>query len=193
MKKYSIVLLAISMLLSCTRENDDVVKPVVSEDFPQVILFDDEEGSVAEDSDEFGIIITLADRFDPSREELGGMKVPLDEAVTLDISFQDLEGFNDLGSYVLDVQAYEGSDENQNNDLINNFDVNSGSGQLTFPAGAEEVELLLLLDENFFSDEVENDTRGFTVSLSGTETQALQILDLPFALTVEDDEAPADE
>ncbi len=190
MKNYLIILIAISLLLACTRRDEDVVEPVMSEDFPQVILFDDEEGSVAEDGDQVELVITLADRFDPSGEELGGVKISLEEAVTLDFSIQDLEGFSDLSNYLLGAQAYQESDEGQSNDLLTSINLASGSGQLTFPAGAEEVALILLLDEDFFNDEVENDTRGFSVILSGSETESLKILDLPFVLEVEDDDAP---
>jgi len=190
MKNYLIILISTSLLLACTRKDEDVVEPVMSENFPQVILFDDEEGSVPEDSDQVGLVITLADRFDPSGEELGGVKIPLEETITLEFSIQDLEGFSNLSDYLLGAQVFQGSDEEQSNDLLTSIDLTNGTGQLTFPAGAEEVELILLLDEDFFNDDVENDTRGFSVTLSGSETESLKILDLPFALEVEDDDAP---
>ena len=60
------------MLVSCSMENDDVPAPVLSQDYPQVILFDDEGGGELEESDEFSVAIILADRYDPSGEALGG-------------------------------------------------------------------------------------------------------------------------
>jgi hypothetical protein len=194
MKKYLYILTAVSLLISCTRENEDLVEPVLFGNYPQVILFDDEGGGELEDSDEFSLLITLADRFDPSGEALGGQIVPLDEALTLDFSLQDLQGFNSLESYLLGAEAFYEIDDcttslDEGNDLLISFDPASGQGQLTFPAGIEEVELVFTVDEDYFSDETLNEERGFSISLSAAETENEQVLDVPFVYEVLDDEA----
>ena len=181
-------------MAACSRENDDVVEPVLFGDFPQIVLFGDEGGGELEDSDKFSVVITLADRFDPSREELGGQIVPLQNDISLRFRIEDLEGFSDPAEYLLGAEAFYQIDDcttslDEGNDLLVSFDPASGEGELTFPAGIEEVELAFVVDEDFFNDDMLNDERGFSVSLSANETEDLRVLDVPFEYEILDDDA----
>lgn len=194
MKKYMLLLVGVIITTACSRENDDVVEPVLFGDFPQIVLFGDEGGGELEDSDEFSVVITLADRFDPSREELGGQIVPLQEAIVIDFVIEDLKGFSNPAEYLLGAEAFYEIDDctnslDEGNDLLISFDPASGEGELTFPAGIEEVELVFFVDEDYFNDEILNDERGFSVSLAANETENLKVLDVPFEYEVLDDDA----
>ena len=194
MTKYLLLLIAVALQFACTRENDDLVKPALSSDYPQVILFDDEGGGELEDSDKFSVVITLADRFDHSGQELGGQIIPLEEDFVLDFALINFEGFSTISDFLLGAEAFYEIDDctsslDEGNDLLISFDPSSGEGQLYFPAGVEEVELVFLVDENYFNDQSLSEARGFSVSISGNETDKLKVLDMPFEYEVLDDEA----
>ncbi|WP_207420105.1 hypothetical protein [Desertivirga brevis] len=168
--------LACAMLLACSacdKQNDNLVSPLVEGDFPQILLLSDEGDGGLEDEDKFSFKITLADRVDPDREELGGKVIPLKEDVTVSFEVTDLKGFNTLSSYIKDAKAfYEIDDcttsEDQDIDLKLVFDKNTGKGSVTFPAGVEEIEVEFETDEELFDDKVFNtNSRGLEIKLSG--------------------------
>lgn len=176
MKRFlSIGLLFILMVLvaGCDKEKDDIVLPLTSEEFPQVIRFDDEGDGDLEDEDKFSFKLVLNDRVDPDGEELGGKIVPLDNDVTVNFEVSDFEGFSRISDYILDGTAfYEIDDcttsEDNGVDLKLVFDRNTGKGSVTFPKDVEEVEVEFEVNENLFDDDVLNtDDRFIEFELTG--------------------------
>jgi len=176
MKRFlSIGLLFILMVLvaGCDKEKDDIVLPLTSEEFPQVIRFDDEGDGDLEDEDKFSFKLVLNDRVDPDGEELGGKIVPLENDVTVNFEVSDFEGFSRISDYILDGTAfYEVDDcttsEDNGVDLKLVFDRNTGKGSVTFPKDVEEIEVEFEVDENLFDDNILNtDDRFIEFELTG--------------------------
>lgn len=192
---YSLVLLA--FLAGCDKKNKDVVKPLSLNDFPQIILLDDEGDGNLEDDDKVGIVLTLADRIDFSGEELGGAIAPLSSDAMVSFEIKDPEGFENLSEYILDWTAfYEIDDcitsEDENIDLNLVFDPSTGKGSVRFPAGVEEIEIELELSEVLFDDDILNtDGRGFTFELTDVSSnEHVKVnTDIVFEYEVLDDEA----
>lgn len=198
MKKYCYLYLAATMLMgasSCSREDEDVVKPVLSDSFPQLIVLDDEGGGELEDSDELSMTLVLADRYDPAGEELGGVIVPLEEDFAVDFQIHDLQGFENISEYVLSCTAlFEIDDCTTSEDegvvLLQEYDVETGRGQLIFPAGAEAVELIFNVDPSYFEDDMLNEARGFSVTFSSViSAENVQVAETTFVYETLDDEA----
>ncbi|SEL90256.1 hypothetical protein [Parapedobacter koreensis] len=169
LKYYACALLI--MLAACDKKNDNVISPVVENDFPQILLLADEGDGELEDEEEFSFVITLADRIDPDREELGGKIVPLTADVTVHFEVGNLEGFDELPAYVLGATAfYELDDcttsEDTDVDLNLVFDPGTGLGSVTFPQGVEEVEVVFETSPDLFDDDEFNTTaRGLEIRL----------------------------
>jgi hypothetical protein len=184
------------LLAACTREKDDVEELLSIEKYPQVILFDDEEGGELESSDELEVAIKLADRFDGTGGELGGVIEPLTQDFLLAFAISDIEGFDDIGDYVLEVEAlYEIDDcttsADEGVELIKSFDPATGKGTVLFPAGVEEIELVFTLSDELLDNEEVDDSRGFVIELSavdGPDPDNVEVLSLPFEFKVLDDE-----
>jgi hypothetical protein len=152
---------ALSFLLvfvaGCDKQKDDIVMPLTSEEFPQVIRFDDEGDGDMEDEDKFSFKLVLNDRVDPEGEELGGKIIPLENDVTVSFEVSDFEGFAKISDYILDGTAfYEVDDcttsEDKGVDLKLVFDRNTGKGSVTFPKDVEEIEVEFEVSEDLFDD-----------------------------------------
>jgi hypothetical protein len=145
----------------CDKENDDIVMPLTSDEFPQVLLFDDEGDGDLEDEDKFSFKLKLSDRVDPEREELGGKIIPLTSDITVNFEVSDFEGFAKISDYILDGTAfYEVDDcttsEDNGVDLKLVFNRNTGKGSVTFPKDVEEIEVEFEVAEDLFDDNILN-------------------------------------
>ncbi|MFA0965049.1 hypothetical protein AB9P05_24785 [Roseivirga sp. BDSF3-8] len=192
MKYLYIAALGALALTGCSREDEDVTPVTTPGEYPQLILFDDEGGGELEDSDEASLVITLADRYDESAEELGGRIFPLSQDYMLDFSIVDTEGITNLADYITGAEAYYEIDDcttslDNGEDLVQSFDPATGAGTLLFPAGVEEIELVFILDETYFDDGDVNDFRGFNVRITGSGQEAT-VFSMPFEYEVLDDE-----
>lgn len=176
MKNSWIKLSALAVLLSataCDKENDDLVTPLSASQFPQVLVLSDEGDGGLEDEDAFSFKITLSDKVDSSGKELGGKVTPLKEAVIVNFKVTDFEGFSKLSDYIKDAEAFYEIDDcttsaDEGIDVPMTFDVNTGMGTVTFPAGVEEVEIEFEIDEDLFDDNVFNtEKRKLTIQLTG--------------------------
>jgi hypothetical protein len=176
MKKSWIKLSVLAALLStaaCDKENDDLLTPLSAGQFPQVVVLSDEGDGGLEDEDAFSFKITLSDRVDSSGKELGGKVEPLKTAVTVNFKITDFEGFSKLSGYIKDAEAFYEIDDcttsaDEGIDVPMTFDVNTGAGTVTFPAGVEEVEIEFEVDEDLFDDNIFNtDKRELTIQLTG--------------------------
>lgn len=186
----------VCILTSCDKKNDDLVKPLTADEFPQVIKFDDEGDGSLEDEDEFGFKLTLVDRVDPSGKELGGTVVPLQKDVTVVFRVKEWEGFDNLADYIKGAKAfYEIDDcttsEDQGIDLNLAFNTATGQGSVTFPRDVEELEVVFEVDEDYFNDDMLNDDeRSITLVLTAVEGDAQVTVNnaLEFKYEVLDDE-----
>lgn len=167
------ILAAILCTTACDKENDDLVTPLSAGQFPQVVRLSDEGDGGLEDEDAFSFKITLSDKVDTSGKELGGKVVPLKEAVTVNFKVTDFEGFSKLSDYIKDAEAFYEIDDcttssDEGIDIPLQFDVNTGVGTVTFPAGVEELEIEFEVDEDLFDDNVFNTPkRELTIQLTG--------------------------
>jgi hypothetical protein len=168
-KQYMTILALAGILLAgCSKKNDDVVKPLSSQAFPQVIRMDDEGGGDLEDEDKFSFEITLNDRVDPDGEELGGKVVPLESDVTVSFVVKDPEGFPRIADYIKDVKAFYEVDDCNEEDVDVQFNATTGVGTVVFPKGVEAVEVEFEVDEDYFDDGILNtDERSLVVALTG--------------------------
>ena len=176
MKKNTIKLFIVAAALlfaGCDKKNEDLVEPLSTEDFPQVILLSDEDDGGLEDEDAFSMKITLADRQDADKKELGGKVVPLKEPVTVSFAVTETEGFDKLSDYIKDGVAFYEIDEcttslDKGINLNLQFDPATGKGSVIFPAGVEEIEIEFETDEDLFNDnDFNTDARGITFQLTG--------------------------
>lgn len=161
MKPLKYLLCAVMFLAACEKKNEDLVKPLVEGDFPQILLLSDSGDGELEDEDKFSFKITLADCVDPDGKELGGKIIPLTADVTVNFEISDFKGFPALSSYLLDAKAfYEIDDcttsEDEDIDLNLVFDKNTGKGSVSFPKGVEEIEIEFETNEDLFDDNVFN-------------------------------------
>jgi len=197
LNKHLFIAVGIAVLASCTRRDEDVVEPISVEDFPQVILLDDEGDGDLEDEDKMSFKVTLLDRVDPSGQDLGGVIVPLQSDAVVNFSIVDLEGFSTLSNYILGGEAFYEIDDcetsaDQNIDLMFTLDPVLGTGSFIFPADVEEVEVEMELDPALFDDGSFNmDGRGFTLELEflNTSENVRVNTDINFQYEVLDDEA----
>ncbi|MDX2247400.1 MAG: hypothetical protein SF052_11510 [Bacteroidia bacterium] len=199
MKFISIISLGLMLLLisGCDRLNDGVIYPLDLEDYPQVVLFDDEGDGDVEDGDKVEIVLTLLNRNDPSGEEIAGTTVPLAQDVTVTFQIVDEEGIGSLADYILDWAAYYEIDDcttsdDEGIDLALTLDLVTGVGSVIFPKDVEEVIIELELKDDLLTDDVVNDdSRGFKIILAevttGSESVAVNP-DLEFEYKVLDDE-----
>jgi hypothetical protein len=151
----------LALVAGCDKEKDDLVMPLSSEAFPQVIRFDDEGDGDLEDEDKFSFKLTLNDRVDPKGEELGGKIVPLENDVTVNFEVSDFEGFAKISDYILDGTAfYEVDDcttsEDNGVDLKLVFNRTTGKGSVTFPKDVEEIEVEFEVSDGLFDDNTLN-------------------------------------
>ena len=187
--------IVLCFLLGCSREDEGVIDVINPNDYPQLILLDDEGGGKLEDSDEISVVITLADRLDPNGEELGGGIFPLDEYYPVEFHITEAEGFDRLEDFILGAEAFYEIDDcttslDNGENLIKTYDPATGRGRVIFPAGVEEIELVFSVNEEFFNDEALNDHRGFVLDISAVEaTQDVAIFSGNFQYEVLDDEA----
>ncbi|MDF2187605.1 hypothetical protein [Paraflavitalea sp. CAU 1676] len=190
--------LLLLLAAACDKENDDLVKPLSADEFPQVIVLDDEGDGGLEDEDAFSFKLTLLDRADATGAAPAGKITPLKEAVTVNFKVTGFKGFNKLSDYIKDAKAfYEIDDCTTSEDagikIPLQFDVNTGLGSVQFPAGVEEVEVEFEVDDALFDDDVFNTKkRELTIQLTGTAgnnvaVQANKTAD--FTYSVQDDEA----
>jgi hypothetical protein len=189
--------LFILFCIGCDKKNKDLVLPVKPEKFPQVIRFSDEVGGELEDSDEFSIDLTLADRVDPDGEELGGKVVPLQKDVQVFFSISDKIGIDAISSFIKGGTAvYEIDDctnsDDEGIDLDFQFDPATGNGSVVFPKGIEEMELVFELDEDYLNDAVLNEEeRAIEFKLVSVEADSENVVvnsALGFTYEVLDDE-----
>jgi hypothetical protein len=160
----------ILLSLSCDKKNDDLLTPLSSEEFPQVIVFADEGDGELEDEDKFSVNLTLLDRKDPDGEELGGKVIPLDEPVTVHFAVKEKKGLTNLTDYIKGATAFYEVDDCTTMDIDLQFDVNTGTGSVTFPADVEEIEIEFETDDALFDDdEFNDDERSITFMLTGID------------------------
>ncbi|NJO01824.1 MAG: hypothetical protein HC880_09160, partial [Bacteroidia bacterium] len=147
-----LILALVLTLAACDQRNDDVVEPLPAENFPQIVILDDEEDGDLEDEDNVGIVITLVDRVDPSGEALDGTVVPLSSDITLTFEIKDPEGFSTLSDYIvgLDKAFFEINDGCDEQEVSAEYNPATGVGSVTFPAGVEEIEIEFELNPNLF-------------------------------------------
>lgn len=183
---------------ACDKKNDNLIRPNVDENFPQIILLADEGDGELEDEDSFSFVLTLAERQDPEGKELGGTIVPLTTDVTVHFEIEEWKGFDRLEDYILEAKAfYEIDDCNTSEDLDIDlnlvFDPATGKGSVTFPAGVEEVEIEFETDDSFFDDYILNtEERMLTIRLTGVDagnTHVVANTHRIFEYVVLDDEA----
>lgn len=198
-KKLLTIIVAASFLLAgCDKENDDLVEPLSSDKFPQVLKLDDEGDGGLEDEDEFSCIITLNDRKDPSGQELGGTVVPLTEDAIVSFEIKSLEGFSNLGYYVTGATAFYEIDDcttsaDMNIDLNVTLDIATGKGSFRFPKNVKEVELVFETDDAFFDDNILNtEERSLEIVLTSVAAPAIANVvvngSASFKYEVQDDE-----
>jgi len=161
MKNLRYLFFMLMLLSACEKKNDDLVSPLVEQDFPQILLLSDDGDGELEDEDKFSFKITLADRVDPSGKELGGKIIPLEKDVTVNFEVSSFKGFATLSSYLVDAKAfYEIDDcttsEDKGIDLKLVFDKTTGKGSVTFPKGVEEIEIEFETNDKLFDDQVFN-------------------------------------
>ncbi len=198
MKKFSIriatLFLALS-LFSCDKQKDGLETPLA--DFPQVIRLADEGDGDLEDEDKFSFKISLSDRKDPDGDELGGKVVPLEQDVLVSFEVTGFEGFTQLSDFILGAEAFYEIDDcitslDQGIDLNLTFDVNTGKGQVRFPAGIEEIEIEFETDDGLFDDnDFNTDERSITIQLTGigaTSENVVVNTSGEFVYEVQDDE-----
>lgn len=199
-RKIILFLTAASLVITgCDKENTDLVKPLSSELFPQVIKLDDEGDGGLEDEDKFSVKITLNERQDPTGEEIAGTVVPLNEEVRVFFELTELEGFSTLSDYVRGATAfYEIDDcttsEDQNIDLDVQLDLATGKGSVLFPKAVTEIEIVFETDDSFFDDNTLNtEKRELAVSLTGVRAPTgSNVVINParkFTYTIQDNEA----
>lgn len=197
MRSLKYLVLAGLFISACDKKNDDLVNPLVEQNFPQILLLSDEGDGELEDEDKFSFKITLADRVDETGKELGGKVVPLEKDVTVNFEISKLKGFTVLSDYILDAKAfYEIDDcttsEDQNIDLKLVIDKKTGKGSVTFPKGVEEIEIEFETDDSLFDDKVFNEKeRGLEIKLTTVTAhdQTVVVNDqLKFEYRVLDDE-----
>lgn len=197
MRSLKYLVLGLLFLSACDKKNDNLVTPLVEQDFPQVLLLSDEGDGELEDEDKFSFKITLADRVDPTGKELGGKVVPLEKDVTVNFEMSKLKGFASIAAYVLDAKAfYEIDDcttsEDQDIDLKLVFNKTTGKGSLTFPKGVEEIEIEFETDDKLFDDKVfNNEERGLEIKLTSVDANGQKVVvndQLKFEYRVLDDE-----
>ncbi|TDQ11005.1 hypothetical protein [Pedobacter metabolipauper] len=173
--RYSVLSLLILALMACDKENDNVIKPLTGDNFPQILNLADEGDGEIEDEDKFSFKITLADRVDPDGESLEGRIVPLKKTVRVNFEVTDFEGFNNLNEYIEDAAAfYEIDDcttsEDEGIDLHLTFDRTTGKGSVDFPAGVEEIEVEFETNPDLFDDKVLNaDDRKIEIQLTAVQ------------------------
>ncbi len=163
---YSIV--ACLMLAACTKENDDVVKPISPDDMPLQIVLDEDKVAELEDEDKTEMVFTFTSRFDASGAELGGITKTMNNGAWVDCKIAEIEGFNSIDSYIKGITAYFEVDECTTQEVQTNVDLNTGLFSIEFPANVEELVVEFELDETLFDDGVQNtDSRGFKVEIIG--------------------------
>ncbi|MES2455126.1 MAG: hypothetical protein V4594_06290 [Bacteroidota bacterium] len=182
MKTLTYIVLAVLLLSACEKKNDDLVTPLVEQDFPQILILADEGDGELEDEDKFSFKITLADRIDPEGEELGGKVVPLNADVTVHFEVKDFKGFNSLSDYILDAGAfYEIDDcttsEDKDIDLKLVFNKTTGKGTVTFPKGVAEIEIEFETDEDRFDDKIFNtNDRKLEIRLTSVDANGQKVV-----------------
>jgi len=182
MKILTYIVLAVLLLSACEKKNDDLVTPLVEQDFPQILVLADEGDGELEDEDKFSFKITLADRIDPEGEELGGKVVPLNADVTVHFELKDFKGFNSLSDYILDAGAfYEIDDcttsEDKDIDLKLVFNKTTGKGSVTFPKGVAEIEIEFETDEDRFDDKIFNtNDRKLEIRLTSVDPNGQKVV-----------------
>ncbi|RVU02587.1 hypothetical protein EOD41_01205 [Mucilaginibacter limnophilus] len=175
--KYSVLSLLVFAMVACDKKNDNVIKPNVGSNFPQILNLADEGDGEIEDEDKFSFKIELIDRVDPDGEELEGRIVPLKQTVRVHFEVTDHEGFSNLADFIKDAKAfYEIDDcttsEDENIDLHLEFDKATGKGSVDFPAGVEEIEIEFETDPDLFDDKVLNaDDRKLEIKLTSVDAK----------------------
>ncbi|WP_276485119.1 hypothetical protein [Paraflavitalea pollutisoli] len=191
------IMLAAFFAPACDKENDDLVTPLSANAFPQIVVFDDEGDGGLEDEDAFSFKLTLLDRNDSTGKEPAGRIIPLKEAVTVNFKVIDFQGFSKIADYIKAVKAlYEIDDcttsEDKGIDVPVQFDVTTGIGSVSFPAGVEEVEVEFEVDEDLFDDKLFNTKkRELTFQLTGitgNNTQVQANKTAAFNYSIQDDE-----
>ncbi|RYE19833.1 MAG: hypothetical protein EOP51_19110 [Sphingobacteriales bacterium] len=180
--KYIVLSLLILVATACDKRNDNVVTPLVGNDFPQILNLADEGDGELEDEDKFSFKITLADRVDPDGEELEGRIVPLKKKVRVHFEITDHEGFGNLSSYIKDAKAfYEIDDcttsEDKDIDLHLTFNAATGKGSVDFPAGVEEIEIEFETNPDLFDDNILNTgDRKLEIQLTGVDADGQKVV-----------------
>ena len=197
MKTLKYLVFAVLFLSACEKKNDDLVSPILEQNFPQILMPADEGDGELEDEDKFSFRITLADRMDPEGKELGGKILPLENDVTVHFQVGKLKGFNNLSNYILDAKAfYEIDDcttsEDKDIDLKLVFDKNTGKGSVTFPKGVQEIEIEFETNEDLFDDKVFNaESRGLEINLTSVDANGQKVVvndQLKFEYQILDDD-----
>ena len=101
-----LAVMVLCFLLGCSREDEGFIDVINPNEYPQLVLLDDEGGGELEDSDEISVVITLADRLDPSGEGLGGGIFPLGENYPVAFHITEAEGFDRLEDFILSAEAF---------------------------------------------------------------------------------------
>ncbi len=197
-RKIFATLCIVIAIAGCDKENDNLVNPLTSEQFPQVITFDDEGDGDLEDADEFSFVLKLNDRVDPEGSELGGKIIPLKSDAIVSFEIKEFEGFSNTADYILDAKAFFEVDdcttsEDLGIDLGLLFDPSTGKGTVRFPADVEEIEIAFETDEDYFDDNDLNDSeRSITLVITKVENTADNVTfnsSAEFKYEILDDEA----
>lgn len=190
---YRSVLMASTILFAACSKETDYVEIISPDDIPQIIFFDDEGDGDVEDADEVKIKLALVERVDDSGEELAGTVVPLTTDATVSFSIVETNGFVGFSEYITGVEAIYEIDDCTEGEIVDvSLNLTTGEGTVVFPAGIEEIELVISVDESLFDDDLFNaDGRGFIAqltSVSSTE-DVVANTDNEFEYIVLDDES----
>ena len=190
--KYLLLLALIATFTACDKKNKGLVKPLVENDFPQIITLADEGDGDLEDEDKFSFVITLADKVDPQGKELGGKVVPLAQDVVVHFKINGIEGISSIESYIKEATAFYEVDDCNTEDVKITFDSKTGLGTVTFPKGVEEVEIEFETDPDAVEDDMINgESRMVQIKLTSVDANGQKVVvntDNTFEYRILDDE-----
>ncbi|KYP16574.1 hypothetical protein [Flavihumibacter sp. CACIAM 22H1] len=184
MKSYWLLLSSLLLLgsIGCDKKNKELILPLTTDKFPQVIKFADDKTGELENSDEFSITLTLTDRVDPEGAAAGGKIIPLQADVRVFFTVAAKDGIDQLADFIKGGTAvYEIDDctnsADQGIDLQFQFDAATGLGSVIFPKGVEEIELVFEVEDTYLNDALLNEEeRAIEFKLVSLEASAENVV-----------------